>query len=173
VKPGNVIVTGGHPMLLDFSLARRWAAGRPRYYEGTQPYMAPEQCLRRQLTPATDVFGLGCLLYELLSGELAFRDGVDDDRAPLVDRYPQLESRPTPLRAHRPELPRELAAVIERCLRFDPSERYRGMEDVAGALVPLAGEGAWPGLVGAGDAAPAEVIPIRAGRSPAAPALPA
>ena len=73
VKPTNVIVArGGRPVLYDFGSARRQDSARPRFVTGTDPYIAPEECSKRNVTPAADVFGLGITLYEMLTGKLPF-----------------------------------------------------------------------------------------------------
>jgi serine/threonine protein kinase len=76
VKPSNVIVARGRPVLFDFGSARRLGRGRPRSIIGTDEYMAPEQCRRAQLTPATDVFGLGATLYEMLTKVSSMRKSL-------------------------------------------------------------------------------------------------
>ena len=141
VKPENVIVVSGRPVLFDFSLARRQSPHRPAFREGTRLNMAPEQCLRHPLSPATDVFGLGCLLYRLLSGERPFRAGSHEANAALEMRYPQVVDDPPPLRQHQPHLPRGLESVVLRCLRRDPTERYPEMGSLLRALAPFANGG--------------------------------
>jgi serine/threonine protein kinase len=81
LKPGNVHLREGIPVLLDFDVV--WTLGkearRPGDRLGTAPYMAPEQVLREPLTPATDVYGLGALLYELLTGKWPTEEFEEDE----------------------------------------------------------------------------------------------
>jgi serine/threonine protein kinase len=80
LKPGNILLREGIPILVDFDVVRPLAgARRPADRLGTAPYMAPEQVLREPLTPATDVYGLGVLLYELLTGRWPTEELLDDD----------------------------------------------------------------------------------------------
>lgn len=121
VKPANVTM-GDPPRLLDLSLARPGLQMRLDREVGTPAYMAPEQCRRESLTPATDLFGLGATLYEALTAMQPFSEG-DESGALLETRYPQLREEPLPLCELRPEIPRALADVIRRCLAIDPADR--------------------------------------------------
>ena len=117
VKPSNVIVTHGRPVLFDLGTARRRSEWSRSTREGTQPYMAPEQCLGLPVSPATDVFGLGVTLYELLAGKLPFRLGSPRRL------YPQTEDEPIPLRRFRPRISASLDRLLLQCLMRTPAQR--------------------------------------------------
>jgi serine/threonine protein kinase len=118
VKPTNVIVArGGRPVLYDFGSARRQDSARPRFVTGTDPYIAPEECSKRNVAPAADVFGLGVTLYEMLTGKLPF---------PLGNRkreFPQTRAEATPPGKHRLNIPAGLAELVLSCLARDPADR--------------------------------------------------
>lgn len=130
VKPGNV-TTGDPPRLLDLSIAR-YAPGpmRLRHAIGTPVYMSPEQCRHEHVTPATDIFGLGCTLYEALSGMAPFREG-DQNAAEREERYPQLVEDAPPLRDLVPAVPPRLDAFVMSCLAREPARRPRSAVDAA------------------------------------------
>jgi eukaryotic-like serine/threonine-protein kinase len=125
VKPSNVIVTSGRPVLYDFEIAQERSDARPTAVEGTEGYMAPEQCLRRPLSPATDVFGLGATLYETLTGRLPFPRG--NRRTP----YLQTARDATPLRRYLATVPAALEDLVLACLARDAAAR-----PALGALLP-------------------------------------
>lgn len=122
VKPDNIVM-GLPPRLLDLSIARTLErAGRTDGPLGTDPYMAPEQCVPREEAPApigppTDVWGLGATLFHAISGEKPFPRGSGDGGA---ERFPQLTEDPLPL----PEwIPEEVGALILATLERDPAKR--------------------------------------------------
>jgi eukaryotic-like serine/threonine-protein kinase len=122
VKTDNIVM-GLPPRLLDLSIARTLErAGHTDGPLGTDPYMAPEQCVARSeaaapIGPATDVWGLGATLFHALSGEKPFPKGSGDEGA---ERFPQLVEDPLPL----PDwIPEELATLILQTLERDPGKR--------------------------------------------------
>lgn len=131
LKPSNVLVDEtGKPVVTDFGLARPAAADWTELLEiaGTAGYMAPEQIddAWGPIGPATDVHGLGALLYALLAGDAPFAGGtVPDILARVVSG-----SEPRPVEEHRPDVSVELAKLCQRCLLPDPMMRCRNAEEV-------------------------------------------
>jgi serine/threonine-protein kinase len=147
LKPSNIILRAGRPVLLDFGVVWKWRSGRrPPDHSGTPQYLAPEQIRREPLTPATDVYGLGLLLFELIAGARPFPAGEDrhDRLIPLERRYPQLAAKPPTLRIASGKTPRALAAIIKRCLAPDPRDRYQTATELMTALDPFTRIKIWP-----------------------------
>jgi serine/threonine protein kinase len=141
VKPGNVIAEAGRAKLIDLSLARPPGPGIAG--AGTWSYMAPEQAEGGRLSAATDVWGLGAVLYEAASGRPAFDDPAgwtSDDGTETLSGYdgpyPQLDGRAERL-APSGSLPHELAAAIDACLEPAPTARPP-IESVLAALERVA-----------------------------------
>ena len=126
VKPANVIIDQGVAKLLDLSLARR-PARRTRRGAGTRAYLAPEQARGGPLSAATDVWGLGALLFEAAVGEPPFPD----------DGYAQLHRRAAAVGRLR-RLPAALGGTIDACLEPD-AERRPTIDAVLVALERVAG----------------------------------
>jgi serine/threonine-protein kinase len=150
IKPANILLRGGMPVLVDFDVAYRLKPGhKPRERLGTDPYMAPEQCVPEALSPATDIYSLGALLYELLTGRWPFEDALLEvpEHPTLAERYPQMrgEAPPRP-RQFNDQIAPGLEAVVMQCLAFDPAQRFPSARALAKALLPfLAGpEQLWP-----------------------------
>ena len=136
VKPANIIACAGRAVLIDLSLARE--PGRYRAGLGTWCYLSPEQARGDELTAAADVWGLGTVLYEAVTGEPAFDD--DASAASTEDTWQteeQLDAGFPQLEAPAPPVDGPLAGVIAGCLAFDPTDRPT-LPEVAAALTPLA-----------------------------------
>jgi WD40 repeat protein/tetratricopeptide (TPR) repeat protein/tRNA A-37 threonylcarbamoyl transferase component Bud32 len=132
LKPANVLLDAdGQPLVTDFGLARRLdetgsvVAGG---FEGTAAYVAPEQARAAPgaATTAADVYGLGAILYELLTGRPPFRGVNDVETLVLV-----LTSAPVPPRQIEPRLSRDLETICLKCLEKEPGRRYPSAVAVA------------------------------------------
>jgi tetratricopeptide (TPR) repeat protein len=140
LKPGNVLLDHGPgpfgtPKVSDFGTARLLApAASPTPTQaviGTPGYMAPEQAAgrSREVGPAADVYALGAILYELLTGRPPFRGET------VLETLQQVQSRdPVPPRQLRPGLPRDLETVCLKCLEKDPRRRYASAQELADDL---------------------------------------
>jgi serine/threonine protein kinase len=137
LKPANLLLRDGVPVLIDLDSARRiQPSRRPHRRLGTAPYMAPEQALREPLGPTADVYGLGALLYELLTGRWVFEHVYDipgPDGRPR--QFPQIDTLPPPPRAFRRDVPDSLEQTVLTCLEPDPADRFPSLHPLLLALV--------------------------------------
>lgn len=149
VKPENLFLVGsGHELdiikLLDFGISKLSLRGsgfghtgervKTTMWMGTPIYMSPEQIRATgDLDGRSDIWSLGCVLFELLTGHPPFK-------APSVTLLTAtILERPAPrLRDGRPELPAELEVVVARCLEKDPNARFQNVRALAAALLPFA-----------------------------------
>jgi serine/threonine protein kinase len=136
LKPSNILIDHeGQPQITDFGLARRAAEDSSLTATGailgTPSYMAPEQASgnRRSIGAGTDVYGLGAILYELLTGRPPFRTPTMMETIVQV-----LERDPVPPREIRPDLPGELETICLKCLEKMPEDRYASARDLADDL---------------------------------------
>jgi len=150
MKPANMLFRDGVPVLVDLDAVRRLSDhARPVRRVGTAPYMAPEHVRREPLTRACDVYGLGALIYEMLTGRWPF-EHVYAEEEPSEDdarQYPQIRGEPAPdVRTFAPDVSAELARVVMKCLEPDPADRYESMHPVLLALAESLDEPAalWP-----------------------------
>ena len=144
LKPSNVMITpGGRPMLLDFNLAFD-SQKMDRRLGGTLPYMAPEQLhamsgahdMRCEVGERSDIFSLGVILFELLSGQppfgpIATNAPCDEIRTSLLERQAQ---GPRRLRSLNKDVDPRLAKIVESCLAFSPDKRPQRADELADAL---------------------------------------
>jgi serine/threonine protein kinase/Flp pilus assembly protein TadD len=126
IKPGNILLDAkGEPHLTDFGLARlletKSTVTHTMDVLGTPSYMAPEQASghKEQLTSATDVYGLGAVFYQLLTGHPPFAGGTTYETVRLV-----LETEPRQPRLWNPKIDRELSTICLKCLEKDSQLRY-------------------------------------------------
>lgn len=131
VKPANVLIdNNGNPLLTDFGLALHEAEQPSRRDEvsGSPAYMAPEQTEGKShyLDGRTDVWALGVMLYEMLTGRRPFREST------VSELFEEIRHRePKPPRMINPEIPPRLEEITLRCLRKSVAERYRTAADLA------------------------------------------
>ncbi len=146
VKPANILMsTDGRVKVGDFGVARLAEGstdGASATIVGTPRYMAPEQARGRRATPATDIYSVGIVLYEMLAGSPPFTE-----RSAVELALRHVHDRPAPLPA---ATPRELEEIVNRALAKEPTQRYRDGAAMAAALataIASAGEGRRPPAV--------------------------
>ena len=136
VKPENMMFSAKNVLkVTDFGIAKvvggaATVATRAGDVLGTPAYMAPEQAMGAELTPATDVYAVGTVLYQLLSGRLPF----PEDTNPITMLYRHVHEAPEPLSKAAPHVPRPLADVTAKALATDPAQRYGDAELLAVGL---------------------------------------
>ena len=151
IKPGNILLDkNGEPHLADFGLARlvetESTLTRTKDLMGTPSYMAPEQAVgnNAQITRATDVYGLGAVLYQLLTGHPPFAGGTTYETIKLL-----LDTEPRQPRLLNPKIDRDLSTICLKCLEKDPKRRYSSALALAEDLEhwlkhePISGQPHW------------------------------
>jgi serine/threonine-protein kinase len=143
LKPANLFLTRRHNgtpcvKVLDFGISRQIEPEDPEQQGltktgmvlGTPYYMSPEQMTRsKEVDPRSDIWSLGCVLYELLTGRLPFRAEALTE---LVGKV--LQEEPAPPSAHRSDIPPAVEAVVMRCLAKRREHRFQSVEELAEAL---------------------------------------
>ncbi|MBI4501421.1 MAG: serine/threonine protein kinase, partial [Gemmatimonadetes bacterium] len=137
IKPENVLLMpNSHVLLADFGIARiRSLAGDERLSEyglmvGTLPYMSPEQCAgEKSIDRRTDIYALGCVVYEMLVGEPPF---TGPSNAAISAKH--LHERPPSLRVVRPDIPEHVQAAVEKALAKMPADRFATASEFVKAL---------------------------------------
>jgi len=167
LKPGNIMLTKSGAKLMDFGLARPAMAGtslatltgvaavsspvtQQGMIVGTFQYMSPEQVEGKELDGRSDIFSLGAVLYEMVTGKRAF-----EGRSQLSVASAILEKEPAPISTVKPLTPMNLDHAVRRCLAKDPDERWQTARDLAIELK-------WAGESGSGTAA---AVPTATGTS--------
>ena len=140
LKSANVMLCGNRALITDFGLARSSAAGAASpghsvtlrtQIAGTVAYMSPEQLSGGDVTTASDIYSLGIVLFEMLTGRLPF-----DDEHIIHSAMERAAADAPDVRALAPELDVQWASAITRCLQRDPGKRYKSARSLAAALAP-------------------------------------
>ncbi len=153
LKPENIfLVSDGQVKILDFGLAKALGSGpsgaepgatetmavtNPGTVMGTVGYMAPEQVRGRGVDARADLFSLGAVLFEMVTGQRAFQRDTAADTMSAI-----LREDPPELSSTRPDLTPALDRIIRHCLEKEPNERFQTARDVAFALTSLSGSAA-------------------------------
>jgi serine/threonine protein kinase len=136
LKPQNVqIDKGGHAKIMDFGIARSGAARGltgAGVALGTPQYMAPEQVEAKPVDARSDLYSLGIILYEMLTGRVPF-----DGDTPLSVAMKQKLERPRGPRELNPAISPDLGGLVLKCLEKDPAERYQGADELHADLVKI------------------------------------
>lgn len=133
LKPQNIMRDPtGRILVMDFGLARTIEGDgmtQTGALVGTMDYMSPEQALGKELDQRSDIFALGLIFYELLTGKMPFK--ADSVLASLIKRT---QERAAPVSSHDAEIPSTLSGIVSKCLEGDASLRYQKTSDVLGDL---------------------------------------
>jgi len=129
LKPANIMISDqGQVKILDFGIAHFQMEDNLTSFGaviGTYNYMSPEQALGKQVTPASDIFSLGILFYELLTGMKPF---AKDDKGDVLEKI--IRKHPVPVRRRNPAVPRSFGRIIRKCLRKKPGRRFQDVQQI-------------------------------------------
>ncbi|MCS6964434.1 MAG: protein kinase [Thermoflexus sp.] len=170
LKPQNILVSRtGEVKVVDFGIAATlWSRDPDRTTWATPQYLSPEQAAGHPPTPASDVYSLGLILYEMLTGRLPFEASTPTEllRAHLT------QAPPSP-KTFQPGLPDDVVEILLTCLEKEPARRYRNADQLARVLLQRHPLAAPTGLAEqpTGPTTPAVPTPVPS-VSPAAPAIP-
>ena len=149
IKPENILLSGGHALVADFGVARALAPGTGEHAAltgtglaiGTPAYMSPEQATGEQsLDPRSDIYSLGCVLYEMLAGEPPF---AGPTAQVILARV--LTEAPRPLRSIRPDLPPVIEKIVAGAIARAPADRYPSVAEFSRELEAASAQITTPG----------------------------
>jgi serine/threonine protein kinase len=164
IKPQNLMVDAGRRLkVLDFGVARVVGAGTMTatgHLLGTPEYMAAEQVEGRPTDHRTDLYGVGAVLYQLLTGRPPYLRDANTDLWELISRV--RTELPPPVRQLRPAVPASIALIVERAMAKDPAQRFQSAYEMRQALAAAAG----------GDPPTPQPLPAAPGRPPETMILP-
>jgi serine/threonine-protein kinase len=155
VKPENIVLAEHGAVLLDFGIARAIAVSegprvtRSGFTVGTSAYMSPEQAAGEKVDHRSDLYSLGCVLFECLAGHPPYTHALESQVLSLHQRAPVPD-----VREFRPDVSKPLAKVVTRALEKDPKRRWQTAEDMRAALVEAGAPCGPPPPRGAEPAAP-------------------
>jgi len=133
MKSSNIMITpSGRAVIMDFGLARPSGPLRPEERfssRGTSSYMSPEHSRGDTIDQRADIWSMGVILYEMLSGQLPFRGDYE-----AAVTYSILNDAPRPITELRPGLPDDVARIVEHCLEKNPSARFQSLDGLLAAL---------------------------------------
>ena len=129
LKPQNIMIDGaGRVVVMDFGLARTIEGDgmtQSGAIVGTMEYMSPEQALGKNLDQRSDIFALGLICYEMLTGNMPYR--AESALASLIRRT---RERAEPVTVHDPAIPPELSGIVAKCLETDVEQRYKTTNEI-------------------------------------------
>ncbi|MCS7011891.1 MAG: protein kinase [Anaerolineales bacterium] len=168
VKPQNFLVTPDMRLkVTDFGIARALSTIRPDEQTdvvwGSPQYFSPEQAAGNAPSPASDVYSLGVVFYELLTGTLPFQAETAAELARL-----HLEAQPIPIREFLPDISPELEQIIQKVLSKEPSQRYRTADQLGRVLMHFGNTRSAPALTLTPEAAPL-ILPTHPASPPPPP----
>ena len=137
IKPANILLEGDTPYVSDFGLAKDSQASnltRPGQALGSLDYMSPEQIRGEDVSPATDVYSLGCVMWECLTGSPPF-----GGRPSMRVLFAHLQEPPPDLTSIRPDISAAAARAVTRALEKEPEERPHGAVDYVSGVARAAG----------------------------------